>query len=385
VTELKDLEGQVQALGVQISIAQPQGDFNGALQLFDRVLELSRRLDDQDKIAEALKNMGVVYSRKGDSERALQLYEESLALARQQENLTLQAACLSNIGNLHFFGGDIDAAFDRYREAREMHTRLGDTAMAARPTLNMGLAELRRGNHEQGLLLLNQAADIFRDTGDRATYAMTLVNISQIRLTRGETDQAMAAGEEALKIAREISHVHAESSALLKIAEAAAESSDPKRAEESYLAALEVATQGRVVRSVCLAHMGLVDLYRSTGDDEQFRRHLGVGLAAAKEIGERVAIILLSAHQAALTVTEGLYFAGLNQLRDRAREARELGDDQIRVAVEILLGEVLLTQGRSAEDRDEGSAILLAAQELARDAGMVSEAGRIETILAARD
>ena len=84
-------------------------------------LSVADDLHRQGKTAEALKSMGVAYSRTGRYDRALELYEEGLQIARTQENQRLQAAILSNIGNLHYFRGELRFALKHYEEARAIN------------------------------------------------------------------------------------------------------------------------------------------------------------------------------------------------------------------------------------------------------------------------
>jgi len=380
--EQNDPAGEVQTLGLLIAIAQPQGDFDTALRLFDRVLELSRQLDDQEQVAEALKNMGVVYARKGDLDRAHALYQESLELAKAQENLSLQAACLSNIGNVLYVRGQLDDAFLMYNESLQIHKRLGDEAMAARPTLNMGLIELRRGKYREGLDLLNNAAEIFKASGDRGTHAMTLANISQVRLTIGETDKAIAAATRALEIAREIKHVHAECNALFRLASAHFESREYDAAEKTFKEALGVAVTGGIKRLECHIYLHLATLYYQQDNFDGCREYYLMALPLAREIGDRSALIWGGAYKATMTVRDGLFFAGIGQLRDLAKEAEEIGDSQIGVLVLILLGQQLHQYGKSDKEREEGLAVLRDAREAAQTNGLAPEARWAERILA---
>ena len=82
-----DLAGEAESLGLLISVMLPQAKFDDALKLFDRVLEINRQLEDQERVTEALKNIGTVYRQKGDYDNARKHYEEALALARKQGSL----------------------------------------------------------------------------------------------------------------------------------------------------------------------------------------------------------------------------------------------------------------------------------------------------------
>ncbi len=380
VRDLRDLAGEVDTLGVQIAILQPQARFDEALLLFDRVLEISRHLDDQERIGDALKSMGVVYARKGDFDRALDLYEEALELSRRVDNLSLQGACYSNIGNVQYFRGKYDEALEYYRQAWEVHTRLGDKAMAARPRMNMGLIELHRGNHNEGLELLNEAGNAFKELGDRGTYAMTLINISHIRLTLGEPDQARKAAERALALAHEISHPLAESDALLRLGNIALFEREFARATEQYESSLRIAEAAGLNRNVGLARVMLAHRYYYAGEYAAARKEATAATGVAKELGEKAIMVQASAIQAAVTAREGVYFAGVRQLRQACDAAVESCDTECIVHLKTFLGEILLHLGRSDEDRAEGLALLKENQAATRERRLIPEMLRIAEV-----
>ena len=382
---LRDLAGEVETLGLLISILQSQARFDEALILFERVLEVSRKLDDQQKLAEALKNMGVAYARKGEFDRAYALYEEALETARTVDDLLLQAACYSNMGNVHYFHGQLDEAYAQYQQALDIFGRLGDNAGAARQNLNMGLIQLMRGNYSEGLDLLNKCAKTFERLGERSTLALTLVNISQIRLSLGEPDKAQAAAEKALELAGEIHHPLSECDALLRLGAVAFFRRDLDLAANFYDRAVEIAQVAGLTRNKAVSLLALAALHYYRGDFPACKQRAGEALAIAREIGEETIIALASAYLAALTSRESLYFAGVKQLQKLESEMTGRGDAQLTLQVTTILGDTLITQGRTDDDRLEGKRLLENALKVADEKQLAPEKKWLQEVLARFD
>ncbi|PWB68092.1 hypothetical protein C3F09_12300 [candidate division GN15 bacterium] len=378
--ELGDLSGEAETLGILISILQPQAKFDEALELFDRVLEISRKLNDRDKIAEALKNMGVVYARKGDYGRALDLYEEAITFARSAQNLSMEAACLSNIGNVHYFKGEMQSAMRYYGEALSINSKLGDRTGSARQSLNLGLIHLQQGTMEEGLEMLTTAATFFEALGDKANLALTLSNISQARLTLGMADEAQAAAERSLALAQEVRHPLGESAAYHRLGAISEFRGDGEEASRFIHRALETARAAGMNRNVAALEVELAAIHFGQRQFDAARKHAGRASTLAKEIEDKPTLCAAASYLGALTAVGGLVHAGSNQIRQQLNKAQELGDKNLSVRIQQLLGETLYTLGKEGE-REEGLALLQDALAQAEASRQVPEVKRIRTIL----
>jgi len=377
--ELRDLAGETEVLGTLISILQPQAKYDELLLLFDRVLEISRALDDQEKLAESLKNMGVAYSRQGEYDRALELYEEALELARKQGNLSLQAACLSNIGNVFYFQAEISLALKYYNEALEINHRLGDTAGEARQNLNTGLIQLQQGQYREGLKLFELAAETFEALGDKSNLALTLCNISQLTMTLGNYEGGLETSQRALKIAEEIQHPLTICAAHHRIGSTLFVMKEHDKAIEHYEAALEIATDGNMSRNAAHLHLDIASIHYQLEDNKACRRHVKQAQSIAREIGDKSGQSLVTAFLAALSVREGLYHSGIRQLQALRVKVRDSADFELRLNVDVMLGESLCRGPES--DHAEGRKILEAALTSARQREIQPQVQHISALI----
>lgn len=378
--EAGNLAGEAETLGTLISVLQPQAKYDELLLLFDRVLEISRELDDEEKTAEALKNMGVAYSRQGEYDRALDLYEEALDVARKQGNLSLQAACLSNIGNVYYFQAEIDLALKFYNEALDINQRLGDTAGEARQNLNTGLIQLQRGMYHEGLRLFQLAAETFEALGDQSNLALTLCNISQLTLTLGDNENGLKTAQRALDMAEEIQHplticaAHHRMGAVYFVME------DTDKALEHHQAALDIATERNMSRNAAHLHLDMAGIYFNMDDSKACSKHVKLAQSIAREIGDKSGRDLVASYQAALSVRDGLYHSGIRQLQTLRRKVQESADFELRLHVDVMLGESLCRGPES--DQTDGRKILEAALTSARQREIQPQVKRISALIA---
>ena len=379
--EMGDLAGEAESLGILISILQPQAKFDEAIVLFDKVLEISRQLDDQEKIGHALKNMGIAYARKGNYERAHSLYEDCIEQAKKQNDLSLMASCLANIGNIYYFQGKLDMAFKQYQEASEIAEKIGNRALSARQNLNMGLIQLHKGKFNKGIELLTTAADSFQQLDDRGNFALTMVNLSQARLSSGDTEEAINSATNALSIARELNNPLVETDALVQLGSAYFFLRNIEKAVEYYHEGLEIAEKSKIGRNMAHIHISLVYVYYYCKNYQKCRKHATEALSISKEIGEQTTLMLSNALLGAIEARNGLFNTGLRQLQETYKGIEKTGNKQLFVQLKTLLGEVLLTNGKTDKDKQDGQKYLTEALALSHENNLAPEEKLIKEIL----
>src|SRR5208282_3044244 len=101
---------RAKALNTAGGLAYYQGDFPGALALYEESLAISRELGDRRLTAYALNNLGNVVYDQGDLAAARARHEESLAIRRELGDRRGMATTLNNLGNVAYTQGDFLSA-----------------------------------------------------------------------------------------------------------------------------------------------------------------------------------------------------------------------------------------------------------------------------------
>ncbi|MBU7046763.1 MAG: tetratricopeptide repeat protein, partial [Theionarchaea archaeon] len=141
-------EGSLQGsslLGLGI-VYQELGEYEKALECYERSLTVFEEYDDKINISANLGNIGLIHHRKGDYEKALEYYEESLKIQEELGNKSGIANSLHNIGMIHHDKGDYEKALEYYEESLKIEEELGNKSGIADSLNNIGLIHHRKGD-----------------------------------------------------------------------------------------------------------------------------------------------------------------------------------------------------------------------------------------------
>lgn len=143
-----------------------QTEVDAAVRLFDRSLQMARRLGRRDFEARANNELAMARRHSGDSEGALELLHRSLDLSRESGSTHYEAAALSNLVVVLIDLGRYADAAQAAHDAMELDTEIGDTWGVAIDRLNYTGAILNaEGPQPAHACYAEWAADIlsFRD------------------------------------------------------------------------------------------------------------------------------------------------------------------------------------------------------------------------------
>jgi class 3 adenylate cyclase/tetratricopeptide (TPR) repeat protein len=157
-TVLGIFEGRAKALA---QLGEPQKAIND----YEAVLSLARRLDNNSAQLRALNGVGSLYASHYDFSRASQFFREALEVARRIGDERGVADTLNQLGNFYYNMGELESATQCYREANEISITLSD--------------ELRRIEAEDGL------AKIMLEQGEIAASVARYQEIVAVRRRLG--------------------------------------------------------------------------------------------------------------------------------------------------------------------------------------------------------
>jgi len=175
---------------VEITAKEP-ADYERAINLFEEILEVSRKEGDGWTTAAALLHLGNVADAKGDSEVAIKLYEEGIALCRNSGYEVLLADTLVNLGYARLLQRDLEQATKLSEEAIALYRKQGYRhARIAVPVDNLGWAALLRGDEEDAKGLYQESLMLCRDLGDKLGAAESLEGLACVAEKGGETERS---------------------------------------------------------------------------------------------------------------------------------------------------------------------------------------------------
>jgi tetratricopeptide (TPR) repeat protein len=251
------------------SVYSLKGDYEQALNAFERMLRLSWVVSSRAKAAVAFNKMGRVWRDKGDLKVALEYLERGLELFQQAGDKRGIAGSLDDIGQVLWLLDRYDQALERSRAALERRRTLGDRRSIARSLVNLGNIQKDRGLFDEAEACYREALDHQRQIGDRHGEGTTLAALGAIHYDRGDAAAAQKTWEEGLKIAEEIGAVPTQVQVRIELGEllrgAGRFPEARKHLEEAIALAQEIDEKRQ--QSEALRNLGLLALAQSRADE----------------------------------------------------------------------------------------------------------------------
>lgn len=195
-----------------------QGDFTGALTIYEEVLKIYEERNDVESMAETLLDLGSTHAQQGKYGEATAAYEQALTLflALQERNTMSntvvyvyadynEAATRHNLGNLATIDGRYTEAITELDQAIALWQAIGEPANAVASLNSLGLALRGLGDYEQALTILQQAWEQQqRLPPDLVTEGDIRNNIGYVYYSQGNFQQALGEFDQALEIRRQL-------------------------------------------------------------------------------------------------------------------------------------------------------------------------------------
>ncbi|MEZ5294466.1 MAG: CHAT domain-containing tetratricopeptide repeat protein [Vicinamibacterales bacterium] len=312
-------------------------EFARARSVLRRALEAERSMPDggRGRVWAILTLLGAANRALGDLDDAVAAYRQSLEDVRIARNRIGEYQALGNLGNLYTMLGDYERALASHRESLSAATAADYVVGIA--TAHRNIAELLAAldRPQQANEQLQLALDQFRAVKSLDRLTDALVGRANLELrSLHRPDQAAAAAEEALALARSMGSREGEAGALVVLGRVASLSGDAAAARARFDAALAIARRMKSPETEYDALVGRADAARAGG-------------RAADAMGD---------YRAAVEISRTLR-AGLSSNDDRAMFGNSWREAHIGLAT--LLAS-LDRQGEALEAAEAGRARALA-------------------------
>ncbi len=204
----------INALGI---IDLSKGDYDKALEYFEKSLKLAEKLNQiVEKIA-VLLNIGNLYQKKSDLKNAFKYSFEAAALLKEDTPNLIRFAVLNNLGILYRDNGDIPNAVKNLESALEITEKTGDLSRKSSCLNSLSGMKISQGLLNPALNYASEALKINDQLGDLDSMCNTLNTIGNIFKTAGQYSQAMQYLERAYQTATKIQNLNAKALTLNSI------------------------------------------------------------------------------------------------------------------------------------------------------------------------
>ena len=180
------------------------GDLVRARELYERSLELRRRIDDRSGVAICLNNLGMLATALGDHAHAQELLEASLALHRELNEAHLLPPTMNNLGDVAIAEGNAERAQYWNEQALSLSRDQGNARRVAHSLHNLGLAQRCRGDNEAAKRLFEHSLRLFQEINEEPAVAMVQHSLGRVAARQASIEQAKAHYSLALALHRQV-------------------------------------------------------------------------------------------------------------------------------------------------------------------------------------
>ena len=372
-------------------------EYGGALDFYNRALELSRRTGDQRGVMQAMNSIGYIHVNTDDNERAfsyfrrvLNFYHQPQAAAHSVEDLRGIAEVENNLGEVFYYRGEIIKAKEYFSRALQLHIKTGDRRGQALAHLNLGYTYSDSGELKDAWRHLAQALTLWHEVNDKRGEALTNTAQGMVLSFRGEKQSAFDTYQKALQLFRTIGDRQGEAASLNSMGKAYEDLNEPQIALDHYTLALKLFEARGSTDAVAVTRCYIGRAYRSLKEDVQALEYYNQCLSLSRALGKRRIENYARLYIAAIYSAKGQKNQALDSYASVLRFYRDLKDRQGQALALLSIGDVYfssadrpkalsfyrqaLSLNRVAEDHREEASTLCKIARAERDSDDIEQA-----------
>ncbi len=214
------------------------GDIGSAIIDLLRSFDLYESIADDYAKSKTANNIGFLYLEMRNINEALSYLHKAVLLADKIDNLDIKANALFNLGNLYSIQGG--PAHESLNQALKIYKGLNDVKGQAKVLLSTGNLFQQYGDLTKSLYFLDHAIKLAQSVDALSTLSNAYHNCAGIFERLGEVDKAIKYIQEALKISRELRDRKTEASCLNILGVLHQSSSEYGKALYTYEQSIEI-------------------------------------------------------------------------------------------------------------------------------------------------
>ena len=338
-----------QSLGALLTEWEHYGE---AEEAYARCIALLRDQGTEERLAEALGELGKSQDRAAQYERAVATFAEALDKYRQLGQPAGMAAQHQRIGAIYLVRlNNAPRAEEQFREARRLFESVGRGAEVIETAIDIALCRRALGDLSGGLDLLTQALEGARQRSVRATEARALTEIANTHWLRGEYQQALELVGLSNEIAAELDLPFRLNTNYQLLGLIYWELNQYDRALRALDTAVEAALRARMPLEVASAFNNRGIVHRRRGQYEEALDSFRQALAVDTRLGTRWGLGYDHRNIGITLRLMGRLEEASGHLERAVALCREI-EDRVNLAKALLaLGELHLDQDRAQEAR----------------------------------
>ncbi|MBD2195158.1 MULTISPECIES: CHAT domain-containing protein [Calothrix] len=228
----------------QLSKQQTPDSLQRAMQKYEEILQIARKLGDRLLEHNTLYLIGSAYSERSEHEKALTYYQQALNIIQELKKPIPQARTLWSIATSYSYLWQKQKALEYYNQALSIFQAEKANDMVAIALLTMGMVYENIGESKKALDYVNQALTIQRSQNDSQAQTTTFSILAGIYNSLGEKQKALSCLNQALEIHRQRNNLDGQADILTKMSTIYVSLDDYLQARELLNQALQLNQKG---------------------------------------------------------------------------------------------------------------------------------------------
>lgn len=242
-----------------------KGEIEKAIDYFEQAYNLYLKIDDVEKAATSLNNLGAMLNDAGRYNESSKNLYHALSLAEENRFVKLTATINNNIGLLFLFQDEWEKSIDYFQKSIKTNRQLNNLNRMALLYNNIGIAYYYLGILDSVLISFERSLDIYIELNDKKGQTRPLFNIGEIYSEKGDFTKALEYYERSLKIEKEIGYLSGYGTSLVYIGELYSNLGDFTKALEYQHEGINLLKDFDLPHDLLDAYNALSETYKNIG------------------------------------------------------------------------------------------------------------------------
>ena len=268
------------------SIVDDLGEWDTAVQYYEKSLEIKEKMGDIHGMAMTYGNLGLVYYSKGEWDTAVEYYEKSLEISEKIGDIHGMGTTYGNLGSVYYSKGEWDTAVKYYEKSLEIFEEIKDIYGMAQTYNNLGLVYADKGEWDTAVEYYEKSLEISEKIGDIHGMASTYNNLGSVYYSKGEWDTAVEYYKKSLEISEKIGDIHGMGTTYGNLGSVYADKGEWDTAVKYYEKSLEISEKIGDIHGMGTTYGNLGSVYVKKGEWDTAIQYYEKSLEIKEKIGD---------------------------------------------------------------------------------------------------
>lgn len=183
------------------------GEWDNALEHYNRCLSLAEKIGNKLKVAELHRKIGWIKEKRNEWDIAIENYGCALKMSEESDDAYGVASANRCLGKIYWRKGKYDKSIEYFNKSMEYAEEIKDLSLIALSYLRLGTVYDEKGETDKAIKYLEKSIEIAEKIGDVKGRADAYNNIGEVYRKKGELARALQYYEKQIKLAEKVGYV----------------------------------------------------------------------------------------------------------------------------------------------------------------------------------